>query len=419
MTYRLTEEEALSLPGDAWRTVVRQVGTDAWKHSGWATEQPKAVQHYPSITDRIGGLPASAKWALRKVTITASGDDGNDDGTRAAELIRDGRAIAVSDGSFKDGWGTSAFRITGRQGQYSITGTNIVPGNDEDQCSFRSEAAGLYGIVSMVEVLCQHHDITNGSIEVGCDGEGPLLQCFDPDRWVDSNAFHFDLIMAVRKKLQRSPLIWKFRHIRSHQDTLKEWNTLNRWEKLNVHMDELAGRLRERTNDRRAEYRYCGEIQDAPPGVYVEGNKVVSKLKRQLYFKLSSNAIRTYWTKRSISRQAWDHIDWEAMKRAMKRSKQARKHFVIKHTTEFCPVGENISRWRADRPSHCPRCGGESETATHVLKCKDQRAVLQWATSIGKLTKWMVESKTDPIITNAIITGIRRWRDDSGQYIHY
>ena len=73
----------------------------------------------------------------------------------------------------------------------------------------------------------------------------------------------------------------------------------------------------------------------------------------------------------------------------------------------------------ADRPLHCPRCGGEPKTATHVLKCKDQRAVLQWATSIGKLTKWMVESKTDPIITNAIITGIRRWRDDSGQYIHY
>ena len=107
------------------------------------------------------------------------------------------------------------------------------------------------------------------------------------------------------------------------------------------------------------------------------------------------------------------------MKRAMKRSRQSRKHFVIKHATEFCPVGENISRWREDRPSHCPRCGGEPETAAHVLKCQDQRALQQWAKSIENLTHWMSASQTDPIIITAIITGIRRWRDDSGPYTHY
>jgi hypothetical protein len=46
-------------------------------------------------------LPQDAQWALRDIKLT-------DDGRTIAQAIRDGTAIAVSDGSFKDCVGTAS-----------------------------------------------------------------------------------------------------------------------------------------------------------------------------------------------------------------------------------------------------------------------------------------------------------------------
>ena len=56
---------------------------------------------------------------------------------------------AVSDGSFHPiiKVGTAAWTIQATDPSLSISGNNVVPGNNQIQCSHRSELSGLIGIV--------------------------------------------------------------------------------------------------------------------------------------------------------------------------------------------------------------------------------------------------------------------------------
>jgi hypothetical protein len=54
-----------------------------------------------------------------------------------------GTAIAVSDGSFKDNQGTSAFIIEGESKHGRLVGVNVIPGDSSSQSPYRSELGGL------------------------------------------------------------------------------------------------------------------------------------------------------------------------------------------------------------------------------------------------------------------------------------
>jgi hypothetical protein len=81
-----------------------------------------------------------------------------------APAIRDGTAIAISDGSFKDGFGTSALVIEASDSTDNIIAVNVVPGNLADQGSYRSELAGIFGQITLVNTLCNVHGITQGPL---------------------------------------------------------------------------------------------------------------------------------------------------------------------------------------------------------------------------------------------------------------
>ena len=57
---------------------------------------------------------------------------------------------------------------------------------------------------------------------------------------IKSNRKHFDLIQAILHARKASPIEWKFIHIKGHQDDIKEYRDLTRWEQLNIKADELA-----------------------------------------------------------------------------------------------------------------------------------------------------------------------------------
>ena len=71
----------------------------------------------------------------------------------ASDVIYSGVAIAVSDGSFKDEFGISAWTIRGTTDEQHLIGVNTVPGSTEDQSAYRSELAGLYGLSQQLHAL--------------------------------------------------------------------------------------------------------------------------------------------------------------------------------------------------------------------------------------------------------------------------
>jgi hypothetical protein len=104
------------------------------------------------------------RWVVERFAVV-------DGGQTLADAICQGQAIAVSDGSYKDKFGTVAYVLEGATAVNQIMGVLAVPGVPEDQSLYHSELAGLYGIAMMVQVICKYFGITSGGIKVGCDGQ--------------------------------------------------------------------------------------------------------------------------------------------------------------------------------------------------------------------------------------------------------
>ena len=175
--------------------------------------------------------PKRKKWALANLTL-------RDNGGPLGEAIRSGQARAVSDGSFKDKFGTAAWVFYHNATNATLgSGTLITPGGQNDQCAYRSELSGIYGIALTLHELASYQDFTGGHIKIACDGESALHRCFKP--W-DSNplAKHFDLIQATRTAIRKTPLEWSWEHVRGHQDEAHD--TLTVTEQRNVDMDAAA-----------------------------------------------------------------------------------------------------------------------------------------------------------------------------------
>jgi hypothetical protein len=111
-----------------------------------------------NLLDCIDSLPLASRWAIDCFSAP-------DDGVVVAQSIRDGTAVAISDGSYKDNFGTTALTIEPDIPTLNncVLATNAVPEQPEHQSSYRSELSGLWGIVTMIQCLCDKYGIIWGS----------------------------------------------------------------------------------------------------------------------------------------------------------------------------------------------------------------------------------------------------------------
>ncbi len=93
-----------------------------------------------------------------------------DQGVTITQALKHREAIAVSDGSFKNEYGTAAWVIEGESSDSRMCDQVIAPGGPQDQSPYRSELTGIYSILLMVNKLCQYYEIKDGEIELACDG---------------------------------------------------------------------------------------------------------------------------------------------------------------------------------------------------------------------------------------------------------
>jgi hypothetical protein len=122
-----------------------------------------------TLTTAIDQLPQTNKWAVQYLFS-------KDDGRKVAMEIISGTAIAVSDGSYKDNFGTSAFIFECVNSKGRITGKNCIPGAPTDQSAHRSEVGGIVDMAITLKILCNMYDITSGKITLGLDGKTALNQ---------------------------------------------------------------------------------------------------------------------------------------------------------------------------------------------------------------------------------------------------
>jgi hypothetical protein len=158
------------------------------------------------------------QWAVDTVACP-------DEGADFASAIIQGTATAISDGSYKDGVGASAFILRDDNRDIRIQGVNAVPGQEETQSAYPSELSGVSGSLAIIESSCKLHNVQTGQVTIGLDGEQALIAA--SSTWpLHADQADFDLLCYIRAKVAKLPITirWKWiEAIRTMPSTILNW----------------------------------------------------------------------------------------------------------------------------------------------------------------------------------------------------
>ena len=251
------------------------------------------------------------KWAI------AEWDCKHDTASRIATDLRDGTATAVSDGSFKNENGTSAFLVCAEDDSQRIIGVNAVPGACKEQSAYRSELAGISGILMVLDILCKKFKITSGSIEIGLDGQQALIAASE-DWPLNIAQPDFDLLKDIRAKIQKLPLQIKWHWIKGHQDDSIDYQNLDSWAKNNVQADMMA-KLYWNHCEKHNQRLLNQEFGNKGWTYRYNMSKRSRFTKKDIYEELFGDTTRDHWiTKKQIYVDQIHSIDWNNCERAIK-----------------------------------------------------------------------------------------------------
>jgi hypothetical protein len=327
-----------------------------------------------------------------------------DDGEILAQALAVGNAIAVCDGSYKQGKGASAWVIEGESSEGRIKGFNGVPGSTVNQSSYRSELAGLLGIVSFTVELCKYHSIKEATITIACDNLSALSNSLDSDNYTSIQDPDHDLIIAIQKLLLSPGITWLHRHVRGHQDDKKDSSALDRWEKLNIEMDALAKRTLSQPHSLPSQ-----TSKGEPWSIWINKEKIIKDIANNIYEHIHGKEAIDYWLrKEKLNSETCSLMAWDSIGKAITQTPLPRRWFLSKHISGMCGVGKFTTIWKDTETATCPRCG-DYEDAPHVWRCKDKAVQLIWDSQLDKLHSWLATIDTDPEIITVIIMNLKSW----------
>ena len=350
----------------------------------------------------VRALPPTCLWAVQHA-------QSDDHGLTVARAIAQGTAVAVSDGSLRYTLGTSAFVIEGATPDHRVLGYNRVPGPVEEGDSHRCELAGLYAIVTTVNCLCRLHSVTSGIITIACDNTGALKPTAI-DYLPHPRQKNLDLMQALWKSLQESPVAWKPVHVYGHQDR-KVKDSHRRLASLNCQMDALAKQYWAYL------FKRLPSLESPHLPIHNEGwtlwngsAKITSPSRPILYGLIMDPVTQMWWVRhKRFPLEAKETIDWKACSEGMAALKPSRRRWITKHASANCGVGTTLVKWKYQDDHKCPRCNASEDTA-HVLRCQAEGANEVWSESMAKLTTYLVESRTHPDLQRALLENLTRWR---------
>ena len=342
-----------------------------------------------------------------------------------AQLIVEGKAKAITDGSCKLNKGTAAFAITTEDGTRGIYGMHKTPGEDAIQGSYRSETGGITGILLLATLLHQLFDLSGGNLVVGCDnieaGKHSILYTNDTRPSED----HFDLVHANRTLHRQLPIQVQYMHVEGHQRSKYPGKKLDVWAELNEAMDANAKVYWNHT-------RHWPAFNTVFPGewkVEIDGTKVVQRFSTTIRRTIEGKRIEQKWTqarrvKRNVrpSKYTSEQIalfDLQANQRAWSNVEGNWRRFVTKLTTNFLPTAYRLHQrkfWDSDR---CPCCRQELETTDHVMQCTSTHSREARINALIKFKEQVRQIRTAPNISESLFalasaaTGHHEFRFDA------
>ena len=236
--------------------------------------------------------------------------------------LKKGTAKIVSDGSYyptRERFGTVACIIDlGDDSLERIIILCIVSGPNAEQCSRRSELAGILSGLKFLQVLEQWSGLQHGKCKIAYDGEGAVIKMTNSNSTTPITP-HFDIISAIKTILDRINTRCIFEHVYGHQDD--KGVQLTELEELNVQADTLAKDFNyvhhkmDRTKLRTA------MTEDELWPVFMNGNKIVSNTKKKIITEAAEQTLHDYWIRKKgrYTHQSMKKIDWDVLSRLPRR----------------------------------------------------------------------------------------------------
>ena len=365
---------------------------------------PPTVRQTPTtVTAVLNRLPDNASWATKSVTITGSE-------IQLAQAIQNGTAVAVSDGSLKHEFGTSAY-VVEASATCRLRAVNTVPGPIKEGDSHRCELAGLYGLVICCQALCTAHNIQSGRIQVACDNIN-AIEVFEPEFFPHPKQANYDLVSALFHKIKASPIEWLPEHVKGHQDD-QTCHTLTHKEQLNIEMDKLAKTywVHIIQHSRRLPLPSQFEIEDEGWQLWSNDTKLVSPRTNLIYNAIHIPVTQSWWRRHGhVSIPNTNNIDWRATATTMRSLPHAHRQWITKTASQNCGVGTTLVNWKYQDDAKCPRCGHPEETTEHVSICHGRDANKVFRRSHKRLRRVLRKEDTDPRIQRALLSSLKRWR---------
>ena len=320
--------------------------------------------------------------------------------------IRTGTAIMVTDGSFKDGLGTAAFALRGHLMDLDgVDAVNMTPGWHGEIDPYRAELGGIYGCISFANLLARQYSLSSGSITLACDCSSALIR-LQQLRSPKPSTAQYDLLMACRLELAASPLTWKFRHVRGHQDSHQDYRLLDRYSQLNVDMDKLAKLYWHLLNANRP-LPFSLPTVAGTISIWAGPHRLTTWTRAVAQKHFFNRPISTYWQDRSpTSLQA---IDWDACGRALRRVTATQQLWIPRWLTSFLPTGNRVRFMNTAHTHLCPRCQEAEDHRFHVIRCPHPEAQIIWQQRVQQLDSWLITQHTKPSLRRTIVAILQHW----------
>ena len=412
--FALSTQTVLNPPPDLLRASVslpRNCHTAQLRHLSPAPDPLPLPEPPPSLHKILSDVPASLRWSVERCRVPQ-------EGCTIATAIQNNEAVAVSDASLKECFGTTAYVLEGPNSINRALGVNVVPGPIKDGDSYRCELAGLIGMITLINAICKRHQISQGSVNLACDNQSTLY-VFEPDFIPDPSKNSFDLVNCLWHLIKECPVCLLPEHVEGHKIDTTSRENLTRMEILNDEMDAMAKEIWKII-------KQSGHSMKPPQlQVYKEGwsiwqrstsTKLHSPHPSVLHPILADQAALDYWTKPHtvqptprLSQQAVRLVDWDACGEAMKQLNPGRRRWTTKNASENCGVGITQQAWKKQPHDKCPRCG-LPENTDHVQQCLLEGSEERYQQDSEDLLSYFNRSNTHPAIQTAILARLQAYR---------
>ena len=321
---------------------------------------------------------------------------------------------ACSDGSAVAFEGTYGWVLSTDDGTRLAHGAGPVDGHDPR--SFRAEGQGMLSVVCLLRRLRQWTCTSTPFTGVLATDNTGLI-----DRVMAQNQITYpvpnavfkpdwDVVQGIVETLRQTEVSATYVHVKGHQDSKTPYEELSLLAQLNVDADQYAGEYRTQYGMHRPVIPLS---PTRPVALDIDGKTIHRGFRQAIRdaihgpHLLEEMQLRYDWPDGTI-----ETIDWEAHRQAT-HSQIARRTHYVKLCHELLPTGKVVSKYGQGLPDYCPLCKTSDEDFRHVLRCRHPSRTTWRTDTLDTLTKRCHALKTDPVLTDILVTGIRSWLDDT------